>query len=490
MSKSTTRTPQPMEQLEDRRLMAASSLKMAGNDLQNIAVPNNSVAKANANDLIITFTGKIDDDVDTSKIRLFAYAADTTNTTNQDKQIKKTIPITSTRLDSTGTKLIIRTGMLVRKGAPIELETGSVKDTSGNDITGTAEAKKGVNKARFTLAARAFKVTDKSYFSSEILTGGRTAVSTGNSELNEDTVEAELDALLSKKVRQGVITSAKKTETMAKFNASATKSVASSANIRAAILSLVGTVGEPAIAYYFDKGNATGNNPIALRFDNEFDTSARIVASSFNTSGRLRVILNPQYVGESFVVLGSILAKEAFQDTVDPDDDRRTYLSQDELVISNFAEASVYAQQLIADSNYSKKGTALTLRANHRLLLALNSGTQQFPRVGIKAAPLLGGTNAAPGFNTSSIYGNTYGGATVRSYEEDIRDEYNSRSIGVKPAWNMKATARAIVSNITGDTLTSSAQFSTAMITQIDQNQDVFGDTDVMKLAKAIMVKI
>ena len=484
----SNRRQEVMEQLEHRQLMAASSIKMSGNDLLNVAdTVAGGTAKQNANDLVITFNGKISKTVDTSKIRIFAYAAD--NTSDTGAQIKKTIEIVDADVDSTQTKLTLRTKMLVRKGASITLNAGSVKDTSNNDITGSAESKKGVNKARFTLAGRAFKVTDKNLFDVEVLPGGRTPAGTGSSELNETTVKNALDAFLQKKVNQGTITGAQKTAALNRFSSSGAKAIASSANIRAAILSLTGTAGEAAIEYYLGTGNATGKTPIALRFDDEFDTGARIVATNFNSQGRLRVILNPIYVGESFVALSGILAKEAFQDTKDPNNTSRSLISLDELVISNFVEVAVYGQQLVADSSYAAKGTTLTLRENHRLYVAMNSGTYQFPRVGILAAPLLSGTNAAPGFDTSDDYDN-FGGTTVRSFDEEIRDEYKSRDVTEKTGHKMQKTGAAILSKLTGNTIASGTEFSDNLIKQVDQNQDALGDNDVLRLAKTLKVRI
>ena len=133
---------------------------------------------------------------------------------------------------------------------------------------------------------------------------------TANSAQSENTVKSALNAFLGKKVTAGTITQAKKDSTMARFDNTAVKSLVPAANLRVAILSLVGTIGEPAIAYYLDKGNTTGKDLVEFNFSSSFGSNARISETSYTSTGRLKTTWNPNYAGESFIVLSGLVAHE------------------------------------------------------------------------------------------------------------------------------------------------------------------------------------
>jgi hypothetical protein len=477
-----------MEMLEGRQLMAASSITITGQDLQG--VNNSDGTRANADDVVVHLSGQVKTSVDLTKIRFFGYAADNTSTTGE--QIKKTIPIASASVKKTtaGYDLVLRTRMLVRKGANLTISAGAVKDNSNNDVTGVLDLRKGVARPAFTLAGRAFNVRDKTLYGNDVLTGGSTPT-TANTEPSENSVKDALEAFLDKKVRQKVITQATEDATLTRFSSSAVKAICSSPNLRAAIFSLVGTVGEPAIGFYFDAKNSTGKAPVALRFDgSEFDPGAKIVASTFNGQGRLKVIFSPNYAGESFAVLSGILAHETLHDGRNGPGSTQVD-SQTEEVIANYVESEIWGQQLIADSSFASAHTVLSTRANYRLMLALNSGKKAFPSVGLEAAPLLTGTNAAIGFDTSDSYGDE-GGTSVRSFEEDVRREFTDRNVLDKTAEYQKteSVGRAILTNITGKTYTSSTLFNQALMDDLDKSQRPLTQLNVLKLAKTLSLRI
>ena len=235
-------------------------------------------------------------------------------------------------------------------------------------MTASVRTTKGLNRNRFTLAARQFKVADKTKFSADRIAGGVTPT-TANSAESESKVRGDLDAFLGRKVSAGTITSTQKSTAMTRFDSTAAKTLIPAHNLRAAVLSLVGTVGEPAIAYYLDKGNSTKKDLVEFNFNGAaFSSGARISETTYTSTGRLKTTWNPAYAGESFVVLSGLAAHETVHEGTDKIN------SQDEEVVANAIETMVYAQQLHTDFRYGGQGTELITRANYRLFLMLNSG--------------------------------------------------------------------------------------------------------------------
>ena len=256
-----------------------------------------------------------------------------------------------------------------------------------------------------------------------------------------------------------------------------------SANLRAAILSLVGTIGEPAIGYYLDGKNTTGKTLSQIAVGGAtFNGPLPVAETSYTGTGKLKFALNPAYAGESFVVLSGRMAHEVLHEGTD-----RTG-SQDEEVVANEIETMIWAQQVVTDFTYATKGTNLTTSANYRLLLMLNSGDRQFPRVGIKSAPLrkpeLG---AAPGFTAPR---DSTPATKIQNFDDDVREEFIARNVADKSPLPTYPTGRAILKNITGVDYTSSTTFSDALIDDIDLRQGIIGDAFAMRAARVIQVSV
>lgn len=479
MSKFSNKTCNAIERLEGRQLMAS----VKGTDLRNISDSNG--AKDNGNELIVKFNAPIKS-FDISKMRMFGYA----NNTLQGGQTKTTINIKSGVID--GSNLTLRTDVMIRKGATLTLGAGAVTDQQDASPAASVKVAKGLNRDRFTLALRAFSPKDKTYFSNALLTGGSAPV-TANTAPSESSVDAALSTFLDKKVKAKIITQAQKDASMTRFRASATKALIPAPNLRAGVISLIGTVGEPAIGFYLDKKNETGKDFIKIAFDaNDFADGAKINATDYTGTGRIRQIWNPNFAGESFVVLSGLLAHEtAHEGREDIGGGAVGQVnSQQEEVIANTIENMVYSQQIVNDFTYAQQKTTLTLRANYRTMLLLNSGDRQFPRVGIKDAPLKNGGVANPGFKATDYDNRTtqQGKPGQFSFDDDIRQEFTFRNVAAKNATATYPSVRAILKNITGNTYTTSTTFGNALIDDVDIGQDTIADAYAMRVARVLQL--
>lgn len=468
-----------IETLEARQLMAAS---LKGSDVRIIAASDGT--KENGNDVVLKFNTPIKT-VDLSKMRMFGYS----NNTILGGQTKTTINIKSATIE--GNNVVLRTDVQIRKGASITVSAGGITDNgNGGVVLAGYRTTKGLNRDRFTLALRAFRPVDKSYFSSALLTGGSTAT-TANTAPSTASVRSALDSFLGKKVKEKSITAAQRTAMLARYDDPTVVAKVPAPNLRAGILSLVGTVGEPAIGFYLDQKNTTGKDFSKIDFDGAtFSSGAKINETKYTSTGKLRQVWNPNYAGESFVVLSGLLAHETAHEGREPVSGGGVtqQVTQEEELTGVTIEQMVYAQQIVTDFSYAKQHTNLTLRANYRELLLLNSGDRQFPRVGIKNAPLVRRLTANPGFKATD-YDQSPSDPTYNSFEADVRQEYKTRNIsaGESPTY---PTVRTILHNITGNNYTSSTKFGNDLIADIDIGQDTIGDPFAMRVARVLQVSV
>jgi hypothetical protein len=436
--------------------------------------------KLNSNRIVINLTGPVTL-VDATKIRAFGFAINPLS--RNLAQTRVNIRISDVQVINNGTAIQFNTDRQVRKNGRILIDSGGFRGADNNfvvhnDSEGTRKTfPKGLNKERYTLASRAWVPSDFAYFSNARFSQSP-APTQANQPQNANTVRAQLVDFLGKKVAAGTITSARRDAALADYDSSANASIAPSPVIRAAIVSLVGTVAEPAIESFFRGQNATGRAPTVMNFDGSlFSSSARFVETKVLSNGRLRVIFNPDYQGESFVALSALLGGEAhINDNLN---------SQDEEIIANgLTETTVWAQQITTDDNYAAAGTVLVTRNNYHLLALLNSGDAQFPRVGIKQAPLVGP-------NTSVVPGATleFGSQPVVSVEDLIRREMAARNIGDNANRPGNVVTDAILSRITGKTY-SGQVFSKALLADVDLSQGALGDRLAVLAARALRLDL
>ena len=456
--------------LEGRQLMAAVPL-YAKIKVTNPAAGDGT--QTNSSLVEVKFSEKVTL-LDASKFRLFGYGLKTeTGTGTAQKKI--TINVVNPTVDSFGNKITFSTDRKVRKGARLIFYAGAFSDqataTANADITG--QLPKGLNKERFTLTNRAFAPTVLGFFNQSIYSGAP-AVTAAGSTIATNTVTTNLTNFLQLKVDNGFITAAQKTAALARYNSTLATTIIPNANLRAALISTVGTIGEPAIASILDGVNSTGKAYSIVDFSSSTGSAAVVAETSTTSSGRLRITLKTAFTGDRFESLGAILAHEiAHQDLA---------TGQSEELFTNTVETMVYAQQLLANKAIAQAGTQLVTDQNLRLLALLNSGDQLFPRVGTLQAPLLGNGNIFPN-------GNNISGGNYVSFDNYIRRVYQARGFNnVNSPGNAQAVTES--NNILLGTETATFEFSAARISLFDAGQQIITDKAAVKLATALKLKV
>jgi len=195
--------------------------------------------------------------------------------------------------------------------------------------------------------------------------------------LDKDPLSAEQTALIRAWIDQGAewpstpgagtLTTTQRNNALNRYNSAAAKGIIPDANMRAAVVSLTGTLAEPAIAAFIDGTNLTGKPYTIVAFDVPPDSTVPVAQTILNTStNRLRTVIKPEFSGEPFQVVSAFLAHEALHQ------DATVGLQEEEM--ANVAEVLTYAQQVLADPTFVSSKTALTNLENDRLYALLQSG--------------------------------------------------------------------------------------------------------------------
>jgi hypothetical protein len=370
----------------------------------------------------------------------------------------------------------------VRKGARFFIFEGAIQNTSDNTDIGEQLSllPKGLNKERFTLTTRAFRPTNLAFFN-DTLFGAAPDVAATPTQPSEGAVLADLTQFLDAKVTAGNISTQQRQTALDQFGDPTNSSLVPSANLRAAIVSLVGTVAEPAISHLLDDDNVTGLKYTVIDFSTEVSGSVVVAETKGNpTTGRLRTVFKPSFAGEPFQALGAILAHEALhQDLVGATPNLPN--GQNEEIFTNVVETMVYAQHLLIDPSIAQAGTQLVTQQNGMLLAMLNSGAALFPRVGMLVGPILSG-NVFPG-------GNSFAGGDYTSFENYVRRIYAARNFNNTDT-DAPDLARQIKNNIRQVNETGAFDFSTTQITQFDNSQQIITDRAAVTLAAALDLQV
>jgi hypothetical protein len=407
---------------------------------------------------------------DASKIAVRGYAVNPLT----GAQVKLSIATSDIHVDPTATNyLIIQTDVLMRKnGGKILINDGALTDTKGRTVSAmNLSSPKGQNKERFTLANRAFVPTRDNLFSKDIFADASNPVD-ASTHVSATTVATNFKAFMDEKVADGLITQDTETKAIKQFNNTTVKAIIPDANLRAAMLSLYGTIGEPAISSMLDGTNVTGKPQTIIDFSTDVSASADVAETLVLVNGRLRTLFKTSYAGEPFEALSAKIAHEAIHQ--DKDD------NLNEEVVANTIETMVYAQQLLVDSSYVSAGTTLIKADNDKLLAMLDSGKALFPRIGILAGSMKDTTGGV--FKGSSIAGGAY-----MSFDDYIRRTYTARGFGEFNS-NGNPTLDAIVKNAT--LLSKMNTFNSTLISDIDANQQIITDKNSLVLAGILKLTI
>lgn len=462
-----------VESLERRQLLSAIPLE---NKIIVGMITDEQGRHVNSSRITVRFSENITL-ADPTKFRMFGYAANPVASSPTAQQ-KITINLLNVREGSDGNKVTFETDRRVRKGARLFMYDGAIQNASDGSNIGEQLVllPKGLNKERFTLASRVFRPTDLSYFNSSTFADAP-PVTAASTPPSGSAVAEELSDFLDARIALGQITEAQKQEAVGRFNDPVTAQLVPAANLRAAIVSLVGTVGEAAIPSLLDGQNDTGQRYTVIDFSSEVSNSAPVAETKVNNQGRLRTLIKPSFAGEPFQALGAVMAHEALhQDALN---------SQVEEVFTNVVETLVYAQQVLIDPSIAAAGTRLVTDLNASLLAMLNSGSALYPRVGALGAPLMGGIGSV--FH-GGVAPADQGGVYV-SFEDYVRRTYAARNFGGgdTPAPTL---ARQMQNAITGRSDGSNFNFSQQRIELFDDSQQVITDRSAVALARILKLQI
>jgi hypothetical protein len=448
-SESATAVRPPMlEQLERRELMSAVINEA------NIKVRNASAGGFSTNQSVIKIPLSEEVNIaDPNLIQVRGYAINPL-TGNQKKLVINIVDVKVVDIPGETYGIIeITTDRLMRKGGRIYFYAGSL--TNQSDGSAVAEqivrSPRGQNKERFTLASRAFRPTNIDLLSTALYPSASAPID-ASSAIPEATVTADLTAFLNAKVTKGLITAAERDEALDTYDDATNRQRVPDHNLRAALVSLTGTIAESAITTYLTGDNLSGSPYTILAFQTTTD-NAVIAETQVLPNGRLRMRIKPGFQGEHFAALSAIVAHEAVHQDA-------TFTIQEE-VIANLFQDVVYAQQLDVDESIASEGTALVKLLNTQQLALLNSGRGLFPIVGTLQGPILHAENGVfPG-------GKNIPGGDYVSYTDYLTRQYAARggTSGTSPG---NGTLEDYFDNFV--TSNPAGDFGDTLITTLDTN--------------------
>jgi hypothetical protein len=463
-----------VEPLEQRQMLSVSPVHGVANKIKVKNLFGSSGVSLNQSLVTVPLTGKVTI-TNAAGIQVRGYIKDPLTGAQRKIVVNQ---LEAPRLGSNSDAIIIHTDRLMRKnGGKILFSATALKDLNGNSLAAaTLSSPKGQNKERFTLANRSFRITNDDLFASTLFAGASAPVDTSTA-IPDSTVTAQLTAFLNAKVSKGLITAAQRTSALARYNSTKAQTIISNANLRAGLASLVGTVGEKAIAAILDGDNSTGKAWTVVAFSTGVSGSAEIAETTRTSTNRLRTLFKTQYVGEPFQVLGAKLAHEAMhQDLVDG-------VKEEQYV--NTVETMVYAQQLLGDSTVATLGTEVTKFDNGKLYALLESGRALFPRVGVLAGPIL---RSSAGIFPNSVTPSD-GMGVYTSFQNFISRGHLARGFSnVESDGN--GVLNATYAAMTGDTTTTGLKFNDQLMTLVDAKQQAISDKDAIALAGILKLTV
>lgn len=207
-----------------------------------------------------------------------------------------------------------------------------------------------------TLKQPPFPPTDVSLFEPAVYPAGPPLVPAGQTANDEATLRTQLRALLVKRFGSG---NTQISQGLAKFDAASTKAIVPHPRLRAALVALKGTVGEPAT------NGALNGTYGKVRFGTPLNSSA--IAQVFVPSGstKLEIVFNDRYQYERIGLLASTMAHEVLH--------RDTKNSNKEELISHSIDSLVHGQFVLETPGLATSGTELARLHNTKLMARLNT---------------------------------------------------------------------------------------------------------------------
>lgn len=297
-----------------------------------------------------------------------------------------------------------------------------------------------------TLKQPPFPPTDISLLSADLYTDGPPEVPAAQNPSGESAMRKQLKAVLVKRFGSG---NAQVSQGLSIFDAAPTKTIVPNPRLRAALVSLKGTVGEPAINGTLDGTYST------VRFGTVTNPNFNAQVQSF-PDGTLQIVFNDKYQFEDFRLMASTLAHEALhRDTPD---------SNKEELINNSIDILVYGQILLENPGLATSGTGLARDQNTSLLGRLNSRDATG-----KLRLLTGNGNLFPGSGTDFPY--------FAAGFEPLGDSTPGNTV-------LKRMVRNVVGS--GVTLPTTVNFDDATVNLLDTRQKVFTPAQLVRLAEIL----
>ena len=466
----------PVERLEDRRLLAASALQPGFIEVIDVFDENGNLE--NTNVIEVPFDGAIQV-ADGSGVSLRGAAVNPISLADK----RTVVDVFNVRVKPGNNNVLqFQTENLVTEGGQLYFYGEGIQDANGDFIRrepGESRMRmpRGLDKYESTLANRQFRSYFEVFMSSDNFADSPPPLE--GTVYSEDVLRDALAYILRLRRDAGQITAQERLDAVARFDSDFARAVIPNATLRAGLMSLTGTSGEPAIAAILDGDNITGKPWTVVDFSDAVSANAP-VAETVNNGGRLRTLFQSDLNGEYFTALGAVLAHEVLHQ------DQGNTVNEE--IVANAVESLVYAEQIQTYPVVSRTRTAMVNQMNGRLLSLLNSGDTNYPNVGLNAAPL--DTPTAGGFlnvfvDDQGVPGTGYEGFTPRSFADDVRFEYTERGFNTGST-QLNNTAKQILANIMD--LDSPDQvrgnlFSQDVIDQLDDRQGSISPRAAVEIA-------
>ncbi|MCZ6633791.1 MAG: hypothetical protein O7G87_10315 [bacterium] len=217
---------------------------------------------------------------------------------------------------------------------------------------------------------RPFSPADANLFTTGAYPAATALVPASGSELSESDARTELEAFLNTRFSGNGEKESKVQNALRVFSDSATVAKISNPTLRAGLVSLTGTLAEPAIRAVVNRSETVDFGTVV---------SGDYAELREQVLGGRQGVFDERYRSEAFALFGPVFARLALQEDFST--------GQEEELIGAAVLSLVAMQQVLVDSGLALSGSELSRRLNTQMLARLNSGRAAFPRVGIYPVP-------------------------------------------------------------------------------------------------------
>jgi hypothetical protein len=294
-----------------------------------------------------------------------------------------------------------------------------------------------------------FAPTNVNLFTPQVYSSATATVPAAANNVTTAQLKSQLGSTLLKRLNGDSWTTQ---QTVNKMDDAALTQTVPNPRLRAALLSLKGTVGQASI------DTITSGTFQSIQFGTTpsgANTIAEVVAPAAGQT-KPSIVINSKYQYEDFRVLGSILSHETLHQ--DPANGGK------EELINNIIDSTTYGEALLTNPELATNGTELTRRLNTKLMARVNS------------------RDASGALRITTAQSNVYPNGTALA---NFGAAFNTS--GADTTGN--AAMRKAIQLMTGQAA-SNANFNTATINLLDTNQKAFSASEVVQLAKTLKLNV